>query len=31
MVTLDNLNENILNKIDIINKNMELLIDKINI
>lgn len=31
MVTLDNLNENILNKIDIINKNMELLIEKINI
>lgn len=31
MVTLDNLNENVLNKIDIINKNMELLIDKINI
>ena len=31
MVTLDNLNENILNKIDLINKNMELLIDKINI
>ena len=31
MVTLDNLNENILNKIDIINKNMEMLIDKLNI
>ena len=31
MVTLDNLNENVLNKIDLINKNMELLIDKINI
>ena len=31
MVTLDNLNENILNKIDLINKNMEILIDKINI
>ena len=31
MVTLDNLNENVLNKIDIINKNMELLIDNINI
>lgn len=31
MVTLDNLNENILNKIDIISKNMEILVDKINI
>lgn len=31
MVTLDNLNENIVNKIDIINKNMELLIEKLNI
>ena len=31
MVTLDNLNENVLNKIDLINKNMEILIDKINI
>lgn len=31
MVTLNNLNENILNKIDIITKNMELLIEKVNI
>ena len=31
MVTLDNLNENVLNKIDLINKNMEMLIDKIYI
>jgi len=31
MVTLDNLNENVLNKIDLINKNMEMLIDKVNI
>lgn len=31
MVTLDNLNENILNKIDIITKNMESLIEKVNI
>ena len=31
MVTLDNLNENILNKIDLINKNMDILIDKFNI